>query len=102
MYSQQWSPAPSTHGERAGIAHREALAGGAGGVQLAAGRAVQAGVAHDDGLARHEVGARRRLQHDPAARHALADVVVRLALELQVQAAGVPDAEALARRPLET
>ena len=33
-----------------------------------------------------------------AARHAFADVVVGIAFEVQVQAAGIPDAEALARR----
>ena len=86
------------HRERPGVAHREALARGAGGVQFAARGAVQAGVAHDDRFARHEAGARRRLHHDPAARHALADVIVRFALETQMQAAGVPDAEALAHR----
>src|SRR3546814_3275441 len=37
----------------AGIAHREALAGTAGRVQLATGGAVQAGIAHDRGVARN-------------------------------------------------
>src|ERR1700726_1889590 len=36
-----------------------------------------------------------RLQDDAAARHALADVIVRLTLEMQMQAARVPDAETL-------
>ena len=42
-----------------------------------------------------------RLQHDLAARHAFAHVVVRLAFEMQMQAARIPDAEALARGALE-
>jgi hypothetical protein len=55
------------HRERAGVAHGEALAGGARRIQLAAGGAVQAGVAHDHRVARDEGRARRRLQHDHAA-----------------------------------
>src|SRR5450631_1544599 len=92
---------PFDHGERAGIAHREALPGGAGRVQLTAGRAVQAGVAHDDRFARDECRTCVRLQDDPAARHALADVVVRFAFEMQMQAARVPDAETLPGGTLE-
>src|SRR5204862_8296230 len=83
------------HRPRARIAHREALAGEAGGVQLPAGGAVQAGVAHDDRVLRHEARAARVAQHDPAGRHALADVVVGIAFQVQVEAAGVPDPEAL-------
>src|SRR5580658_6122654 len=89
------------HGERTGIAHGEALARRARGVQLAAGRPVQAGVPHDHRLARAERGGRGGLQYDLAARHALAHVVIRLAFEIQMQAARVPHAEALARGALE-
>ena len=45
---------------------------------------------------RDEARAARRAQHDAAAGHALADVVVGVAFEFQVQAAGVERAEALA------
>ena len=49
MYSQPLAPQPSTTAVGAGVAHGEALAGLAGGEQLAGGRAIEAGVA-DDGV----------------------------------------------------
>ena len=85
------------HRDGAGIAHREALAGPARREQLAAGGAVQAGVADDRRVAAtSKLAAGRRVQHQLAAGHALADVVVGVAFEVQVQAAGIPHAEALA------
>src|SRR6202050_3770007 len=72
------------HGDRAGIAYREALTGDPRGIQLPAGGAVQAGVAHDDGVARHELRARGMAPHEAAARHALAHVVIRVPLEVEV------------------
>ena len=98
MYSQQWSPAPSIDGDGPGIAHREALAGDASGKQMPAGRSVQAGVAHDDGFIGDEARIARMLQNDLAAGHALADVIIGIALQVQMQAAGIPDTEALTRR----
>jgi hypothetical protein len=89
-------PCALDHGDGARVAHREALARGARGVQLAARGAVETGVAHDGRLARNEGRAAGRRQHDPARCHALADVVVGVALELQHQPAGVPYPEALA------
>ena len=80
----------------AGIAHREAFAGAAGREQLAAGGAVQAGVAEDRRVLRSEQAADGWLQHDAPAGHALADVVIGFATQVQVQAAGVERAEALA------
>ena len=47
MYSQPWSPTPSTTATRAGVADGEALARAAIGEERAAGRAVEAGVADD-------------------------------------------------------
>src|ERR1700733_4100089 len=47
--------------DRAGVAHPEALAGLAGREQLAAGGAVQAGIAHDDRVARFVARALGRL-----------------------------------------
>ncbi len=88
------------HGERAGVAHSEALATLAGREQLAAGRAIQAGVAHDGGVLTGEARALRRPDHQLAAGHTLADIVVGVTLQVQVQAAGVPDAEALPGRAL--
>ena len=86
---------PFDHRDRAGIAYREALAGDSGGIERAAGGAVQAGIAHDDGVFGDEARARRMAQHDPPRCHALANVVVGIALEVEVQAAGVPDAKTL-------
>ena len=73
----------------------------AGGEQAATSGAVQAGVADDGRLLGLERAAGRRGDHQLAAGHALADVVVGVAFQVQVQAAGVPDAEALPRRALE-
>ncbi len=48
MYSQQWSPVPSTTAMRAAVAHAEPLAGPAAEEGLAAGRAVERDVADQD------------------------------------------------------
>src|SRR5690606_23096628 len=55
------------HGMRAGVAHGKTLARSAGGEQLAAGRAVQAGVADDGGFTSLELAARGRHDHQLAA-----------------------------------
>ena len=102
MYSQQWSPTASTMATRARVAHGEALAGRAGDEQLAAGRAVEARVA-----GQHRGWPAGRLStrsasfvggpdHDAPPGHALADVVVGLADELELDAVGEERAEALA------
>ena len=74
---------------RAGVAHAEPLADDAAQERLAAGRAVEDDVAGDDVLLGDEVGVRRRRRaHDePAARQALAEVVVGVAVEPQRDAA---------------
>src|SRR6185369_3922856 len=82
-------------GDRAGIAHRESLARNAGREKVAARRAIQARVAHDHGVFANETRFARMTQHQLASRHALADVVVGIAFEVHVQAAGIPHAEAL-------
>src|SRR3546814_209734 len=82
----------------AGIAHREALAGTAGRVQIATGGAVQAGIAHDRGVARNITRAGRRAQHQPTAGHALADAIVGIADQFHAQAAGIEGAETLPGR----
>src|SRR5690606_10783732 len=84
--------------DRARVAHGEPLAGRARGEQLAAGRAVQAGVADDDRVPRHELRAVRRPDHEAAAAHALADVVVRVARQREIEPGHVPGAEALPGR----
>ena len=82
MYSQPWSPTPSTTACGAGVAHAEPLADDAAEEDLAAGGAVQDHVAGDDVLlgdvARRRVV--RRAHHEPAAGQALADVVVGVAV----------------------
>ena len=82
----------------AGVAHREALAGDTAEIALALNCAVQHGIADDDRLLRHDARIARRIDHDAAAREALADIIVGLALELEAHAAREPRPEALAGR----
>src|SRR6185436_12085285 len=89
------------HRDGAGIAHREALARDPAEIALAFDRAVQHGVADDDRLLRHDARVARRVDHDAPARKTLADIIVRLAFELEGDAAREPGAEALPRGALE-
>ena len=84
------------HRDRAGVAHREALAGDALEIGLAGDRAVEHGVADDDVLGRLARCFRRLAHDDAAARQALADIVVGVAGQLQRDAARQEGAEALA------
>ena len=84
--------------QRAGVADREALAGEAAEEGLAAGGAVEDDVAGDHVLGRVEARAVGRADREDAAGEALADVVVRLALELERDPRREPGAEALAGR----
>ena len=68
-----------------------------GGKQRAAGGSIQAGVAHDRGVAGNELAAPGGPQHNLAAGHALADVVVCVTGQSQLQAANIPAAETLPR-----
>ena len=98
MYSQPWSPTPSIDGHRAGVANGEALARGACAVELSTRRAVQRRVADEARIA-GVVG--RRGDHDAAAAHRLADAVVRLADEVELDPGGEERAEALSGGALE-
>ena len=89
------------HGTRPGVAHRETLAGASGDEDVAAGRAVEHGVAHQHGLVREETGVVRRADRDLAPVDALAHVVVRLAHQVQAHAAHKPRAKRLPGRALE-
>src|SRR3984893_14476727 len=89
------------YGDRAGVAHREALAGDAAEIALTLDRAIHHGVADDDGFFRHDTGIARRLDDDAAARQALADIVVAFAFEIEGDPAREPRAEGLARGALE-
>src|SRR5262249_22062922 len=80
----------------AGIAHREALAGDAAEVAFALDCAVEHRVADDDRLFRHEAAVGGGTDDDAAAREALADIVVGVALEFESHAVREPGAEALA------
>uniref|UniRef100_A0A0N5A2D4 Integral membrane protein n=1 Tax=Parastrongyloides trichosuri TaxID=131310 RepID=A0A0N5A2D4_PARTI len=88
------------HGDGAGVAHPEALAGQAGGEQLAARGTVQHGVA-DDGVGLGGGQLRGGPDHEGRAGEALADIVVGLAGQLDPQALDGEGAEALAGRALE-
>ncbi len=85
---------PLDHREGAGVPDTEPGPRRTGAVQLAAGGAVEDGVAHQHRVA--GVVARRH-DHDPAPVHALADVVVGLADQRQGDAVGEEGAEGLAR-----
>src|SRR5262249_24937484 len=89
---------PLDHRRGARVAHREALARATGAEELTSGSAVENGVAEQHRIARVPL---RRPDDDAAAAHALADVVVRLADELELDAPGEERAEALSCRPLE-
>ena len=85
------------HGDGAGVTYRKAFARASCRVQTTAGRAIQTGVANDACFMATEGGADRRTNRQQTARHAFTDVVVGVAGQVQLNAAGVPDAEALAR-----
>src|ERR1700731_257035 len=89
------------YGDRAGVAHREALAGDAAEIAFALDRAIHHGIADDDGLLRHDAGVARRAHDDATAGQALADIVVAFAFEVEGDAAAQPGAECLAGGALE-
>ena len=97
MYSQPWSPTPSTTALDARVAHGEALAGQAAEERPAAGGAVEHGVADDHVLLGAEAGAVGRAHGDHAAGHALARVVVGVAPQRERHAGRQPGAEATGR-----
>ena len=86
------------HGEGVGIAHAEALAGLAGGEQAAGGRAVEHRVADNGVLFRGQWAGGHGAHHDGAAREALADVVVGVAEDLELEALHGEGAERLPGR----
>src|SRR5690606_3418637 len=86
---------------RARVADGEALGGDSAEVRLARDGAVEDDVSDEDVLLRHEGALLRRVDDDAPAGEALADVVVRVSLELERHALGEPSAEALAGRPIE-
>ena len=89
------------HRNGARVAHRKTFASDAAEIDLAGNRAIEHGIADDDRLFRHDLsGLARRVDHDAAARQALADIVIAFAFEFQRHAMGEPGAEALAGRAL--
>ncbi len=86
---------------RATVAHGETLSSHAPDVRLAAGRSIQADVADDDVLFRHEGGAFRREHDQLAARETLAEMVVGVAFEQERHAARHEGTEALPRGAFE-
>ena len=87
------------HGDRAGVAHRESFAGDAGRVESSPGGTVETRVADDHRILGAEPAPAGRPDDELAAGHALAHVVVGVALQVHVQPARVPDAEALTGGP---
>ena len=85
---------PLDDGRRPGVADAEAFACPAGHEELAARGAVEAGVADEEGIPGVVLGGD---DDDPPAAHPLADVVVRLADEPEVDALREEGPEALAR-----
>src|SRR5690606_10203547 len=89
------------HGMSTRVAHREALARRTCGEQLAAGGAIQTGVADDRRLLTLERTARWRNDNQLAAGHALAHIVVGITFQVQMQTTRVPHPEALPGSALE-
>src|SRR5207247_10526057 len=91
-------------GGGARVPHAEALAAAAADEQGAAGRAIEAGVADEHGNILERRAGRgagvvvARPDHDASAGHALADVIVGLADEIELDAVGEEGAEALPGR----
>ena len=73
---------------RARVPHREALAGQPAEERRPGGRAVEDGVADDHVLVRREAGTLWRPHGEDASREPLADVVVRVAVEHELDARG--------------
>ena len=89
------------HGVGAAVADGEPLARAAGRVETAACRAIETCVADDRVLMTDEGRILGRRDHDLAAVHALADVVLRIAREKEHHATVAEGAEALARAATE-
>ena len=95
MYSQPWSPTPSTTAAAPGVAHAEPLARAAAQERLARGRAVEHGVAGDDVRLGDVARARGRPDDQAPAREALARVVVARTLQVDGEPAGRERRQAL-------
>src|ERR1700720_3554638 len=96
MYSQKWSPAPSTPapGGPPGFSNQNPPPAPPRPEPPPAGRAVADGVAGQHGIGGGVAG--KGLDCDHAAAHALADVILRLAFERELDAIVEEGAEALA------
>ena len=90
MYSQPWSPTPSTTARGTGVADGEPFAGQAAEVRPAGRGAVEDGVADDHVLFGDERRAVGRAHRQDAAGEPLADVVVRVADQRQLDAGREP------------
>src|SRR5690606_18649281 len=83
------------HGMGSGVAHTETLAGATSGKELAACGTIQAGIADDRRFPGFETAALGRLDNNLAAGHTLADVVVRITGEIDLQPPRIPYPEGL-------
>ena len=85
------------HSVGTGVTNGKAFAGDSRRKQAPAGRPVKAGIANDTRETTLKAATFWRRHHQLAARHALANIVVTVALEVHMQAARIPDAKTLAR-----
>src|SRR5690606_29958556 len=86
------------HADGAAVANSETLARQPASKHLAAGGAIQAGIANDNVLLRHERGILRREYHNAPTADAFAHVVVRVTLQRHGDSLLQERAEALSRR----
>ena len=98
MYSQPWSPTPSTTAVAPELRTANRSPASPPKNARAGGRAVEDRVARDHVLLRAERRVLRRAEREHAAREALADVVVRVADERELDAGREPRAERLPGR----
>ena len=98
MYSQPWSPTPSTTTFAPLFRTQNRSPGDAADIRFAARRAVEGHVADDDVLLGSEGGTLRRIRDQPAARQPLAESVVGIAHQRHRHAARHERAEALSGR----
>src|SRR5690606_1243901 len=89
------------HGDRARVAHGEALSGDTVEIGFSRDGAVKHGVADDDVLGRLAIDVGRLAHDDPSAGKTLADVVVGVADEIERDTVDQPGAEALPGDALE-
>jgi len=98
MYSQPWSPTPSTTAVAPELRTAKRSPATPLEERFAAGRAVKGDVADEDIFFRSEAGSARRIHHESAPGEALSNVVVGFALERKRDSLGKKGPQALTGR----